>query len=42
MERHNLPHVAKPFRMEELKDQVYSLLDLHSTREARPVETRNL
>jgi signal transduction histidine kinase/AmiR/NasT family two-component response regulator len=41
MERHNLPHVAKPFRMEELKDQVHSLLDLHSTREARPAETRN-
>ncbi len=42
MERHNLPHVAKPFRMEELKDQVHSLLDLHFTREARPAETRNL
>ncbi len=42
MERHNLPHVAKPFRMEELKDQVHGLLDLHFTREARPAETRNL
>jgi hypothetical protein len=42
MERHNLPHVAKPFLMEELKDQVHSLLDLHFARERRPAETRNL
>jgi signal transduction histidine kinase/CheY-like chemotaxis protein len=42
MERHNLPHVAKPFLMEELKDQVRSLLDLHFARERRPAETRDL
>jgi signal transduction histidine kinase len=42
MERHNLPHVAKPFLMEELKDQVHSLLDLHFARERRPAETRHL
>ena len=26
LETHRLPHVAKPFRMEELKDQVYAVL----------------
>ena len=26
LEAHRLPHVAKPFRMEELKDQVYAVL----------------
>lgn len=39
MERHHLPHVAKPFRMEELKDQVHSLLELHFAGAARPAET---
>jgi signal transduction histidine kinase len=27
LEAHRLPHVAKPFRMEELKGQVYAVLD---------------
>ena len=27
LEVHRLPHVAKPFRMEELKEQVYAVLD---------------
>ncbi len=35
MERHKLPHVAKPFLMEELKEQVHSLLDRHFTHEPR-------
>jgi hypothetical protein len=27
LERHRLPHVAKPFRVEELTEKVFNLLD---------------
>lgn len=34
LERHGLPHVAKPFRIEELSEKVFSLLDSHLPRGA--------
>lgn len=40
---HRLPHVAKPFRMEELKEKVYELLEHGRTRQPRAAEaTRNV
>ena len=41
LERYRLPHVAKPFRMEELKDRVRGLLDRSFPCEAKAAEARN-
>jgi signal transduction histidine kinase/CheY-like chemotaxis protein len=42
LETHRLPHVAKPFRMEELKEKVYELLEHSRARRPRAAEaTRN-
>ncbi len=35
LERNRLPHVAKPFRVEELTEKVYGLLDSHLARSGR-------
>lgn len=40
LERHQLPHVAKPFRMEELKDSVRRLLSRDFSGESRTREAR--
>ncbi len=32
LERNHLPHVAKPFRVEELTEKVYGVLDTHAAR----------
>lgn len=34
LQRHGLPHLAKPFRVEELSEKVFSLLDSHLPRGA--------
>jgi two-component system NtrC family sensor kinase len=41
LESHGLPHVAKPFRMEELKDRVRGLLHREASRAANAAESRN-
>ncbi|HEY8714073.1 MAG TPA: ATP-binding protein, partial [Candidatus Acidoferrum sp.] len=42
LETHRLPHVAKPFRMEELKEKVYELLEHSRACQPRAAEaTRN-
>lgn len=33
LERHQLPHVAKPFRVEELTEKVHAVLQLHNVHE---------
>lgn len=40
LERNRLPHVAKPFRVEELTAKVYSLLDDDSARSGRAAAVR--
>jgi CheY-like chemotaxis protein len=35
LERNSLPHVAKPFRVEELTEKVFSLLDSQLARRGR-------
>jgi CheY-like chemotaxis protein len=35
LERNRLPHVAKPFRVEELTEKVYNLLESHLGRGGR-------
>jgi signal transduction histidine kinase len=40
LERHHLPHVAKPFRMEELKDRVRGLLQRNFSHEGKTVPVR--
>jgi len=41
LEHHQLPHVAKPFRMEELKDSVRGLLSRDVAGESKSREARN-
>ena len=41
LEHHQLPHVAKPFRMEELKDCVHGLLSRDFSGEPKTREARN-
>jgi CheY-like chemotaxis protein/two-component sensor histidine kinase len=41
LELHQLPHVAKPFRMEELKDSVRGLLSRDFSGESKSREARN-
>ncbi|MDQ1406607.1 MAG: hypothetical protein QOG55_2236 [Acidobacteriaceae bacterium] len=41
LERHQLPHVAKPFRMEELKDCVRGLLNRDVPNESKTREARS-
>lgn len=38
LERHHLPHVAKPFRVEELMEKVHAVLHMHAQRESPPAE----
>lgn len=40
LERHGFPHVAKPFRVEELTEKVFSLLDGHAVRTGRAAAVR--
>jgi CheY-like chemotaxis protein len=40
LERHRLPHVAKPFRVEELTEKVFSLLDGQLARGGRAAAAR--
>jgi len=40
LERHRLPHVPKPFRVEELTEKVFSLLDSHAVRTGRAAAVR--
>jgi len=40
LERHRLPHVAKPFRVEELTEKVFSLLDSQLARGGRAVAAK--
>jgi signal transduction histidine kinase/ActR/RegA family two-component response regulator len=40
LERHHLPHVAKPFRVEELTEKVFSLLDSQLARGGRASAAR--
>lgn len=40
LERHGLPHVAKPFRIEELSEKVFSLLDSHLPRGAHAASAK--
>jgi len=40
LERNRLPHVAKPFRVEELTEKVFSLLDSRLTRGGRAAAAR--
>jgi CheY-like chemotaxis protein len=41
LERHRLPHVAKPFRVEELTEKVFSLLDGQAASTGRASAVRN-
>ena len=41
LERHRLPHVAKPFRMEELSRAVKEILQRQATAATRAETTRN-
>jgi len=38
LERHHLPHVAKPFRVEELTEKVHGVLAIQGLHERRPAE----
>jgi signal transduction histidine kinase/FixJ family two-component response regulator len=38
LERHRLPHVAKPFRVEELTDKVHGVLAITARRQISPAE----
>ena len=38
LERHRLPHVAKPFRVEELTDKVHGVLAITERRQMSPAE----
>jgi signal transduction histidine kinase/FixJ family two-component response regulator len=38
LERHHLPHVAKPFRVEELTEKVHGVLAIQELHERRPAE----
>jgi signal transduction histidine kinase/FixJ family two-component response regulator len=38
LERHHLPHVAKPFRVEELTEKVHGVLGITAHRQTRPAE----
>jgi signal transduction histidine kinase/FixJ family two-component response regulator len=38
LERNHLPHVAKPFRVEELTEKVYAVLGIQDRREPPPAE----
>lgn len=40
LERNHLPHVAKPFRVEELTEKVFSLLEGHSAHAGRAAAVR--
>jgi hypothetical protein len=40
LERNRLPHVAKPFRVEELTEKVFSLLDGHLARGGRAAASK--
>jgi hypothetical protein len=40
LERHRLPHVAKPFRVEELTEKVFSLLDGQLARGGRALAAK--
>ena len=40
LESHRLPYVAKPFRVEELTEKVFSLLDGHAARTGRAAAVR--
>ena len=40
LERNQLPHVAKPFRVEELTEKVFSLLESHSAHAGRAAAVR--
>ena len=41
MEIHGVPHVAKPFRMEELKEKVYFVLQKFAPGKSKAAEARN-
>jgi len=39
LERHQLPHVAKPFRVEELTEKVHGALAMTAHQQIPPAET---